>query len=94
MRLADVFVLSSNHEGQGLVLLEAMCLDIPVVSTDIPGPRSVITGNTGLLVENSIDGLVAGIQSVLNEQVSLMKFDFYRYQHNAIEEFESCVISI
>lgn len=93
MRLADVFVLSSNHEGQGLVLLEAMCLDVPVVSTDIPGPRSVITGNTGLLVENSIDGLVRGIESVLHGQVSLMKFDFYKYQSNAIEEFESHVIS-
>lgn len=92
MRLADVFVLSSNHEGQGLVLLEAMCLEVPVVSTDIPGPRSVIAENTGLLVENSIDGLVFGIDSVLNKKVSLMKFDFYKYQHNAIEEFEKRVV--
>lgn len=93
MRLADVFVLSSNHEGQGLVLLEAMCLEVPVVSTDIPGPRSVITGNTGLLVENSVDGLVTGIESVLSGQVSLMKFDFYKYQNNALEEFEKSVIA-
>lgn len=93
MRLADVFVLSSNHEGQGLVLLEAMCLDIPVVSTDIPGPRSVINDNSGLLVENSVEGLVTGIESVLNGQVSLDKFDFYQYQKNAISEFESYVIS-
>lgn len=93
MRLADVFVLSSNHEGQGLVLLEAMCLDVPVVSTDIPGPRSVIRDNTGLLVENSIEGLVGGIESVLNGQVNFMKLDYYKYQSNAIEEFEKYVIT-
>src|SRR5699024_9308418 len=34
---ADCFVLSSEHEGQGLVLLEAMALDKPIISVDIPG---------------------------------------------------------
>ena len=52
MRHSDVFVLSSLYEGLPLVLLEAISLGLPIVSTDCNyGPNEVIeTGENGLLV--------------------------------------------
>lgn len=45
---ADVFVSSSVFEGLPITHLEAMAAELPVVTTDIPGVREVVTdGETG-----------------------------------------------
>ena len=46
----DVFVLPSKSEGIPRCLMEALAAEIPVVASDIPGCRDLITTNqTGLL---------------------------------------------
>jgi glycosyltransferase involved in cell wall biosynthesis len=49
-REAKLFMLSSDEEGLGIVLLEAMACGVPVVSTDCGGPSTVVQhGETGRL---------------------------------------------
>lgn len=49
--LADALVLPSYREGLPNVLLQAACLECPVVATDIVGCRDVVIhGKTGFLV--------------------------------------------
>jgi 1,2-diacylglycerol 3-alpha-glucosyltransferase len=46
----DVFIFASATETQGLVLLEAMTLGVPVVSTAVMGTRDILAPAKGALV--------------------------------------------
>jgi len=52
LQAADVFVLSSLREGLPNVVLEAMALETPVISTRVAGiPRLIESGEHGLLID-------------------------------------------
>jgi 1,2-diacylglycerol 3-alpha-glucosyltransferase len=46
----DAFVFASRTETQGLVLLEALALGVPVVSTAVMGTREVLAQGRGCLI--------------------------------------------
>ncbi len=69
---ANLFVLSSDYEGFGNVLVEAMVHGLNIVSTDCPvGPREVLMDGTyGLLVPVAdAAAMAAAIEKALSEPV-------------------------
>ena len=46
----DIFVFASRTETQGLVLLEAMALGVPVISTAVMGTRDIIEPQRGAIL--------------------------------------------
>lgn len=68
---ADVFALSSEYEGFGNVLVEALEYGLPIVSTDCPfGPSEILGGGKyGILVEcNDSDALSTGLCMALRKR--------------------------
>jgi glycosyltransferase involved in cell wall biosynthesis len=67
---ADVFVLPSIQEGQGIVLLEAQASGKPVVAFDVGGVDEAVRNNeTGLLVERgNSDALADGLIKFLSDK--------------------------
>lgn len=89
----DCFVLSSDHEGQPMVLLEAMAFGRPIIATDIDGNRGVLKSNQyGLLVDNSADGLAQGMRMFIAGKVPSGEFDSQRYQMKALNMFHEVVV--
>lgn len=50
MRVAVATVLASEHEGLPRCVMESMCLETPVIGTDIRGTRDLLAKGCGLLV--------------------------------------------
>jgi glycosyltransferase involved in cell wall biosynthesis len=61
------FVLSSRHEPQGIVVVEAMAAGAPVVATRVGGvPETVQDGVNGLLVEGGdVNSMANGLHALL-----------------------------
>ncbi len=67
---ADVFVLPSIQEGQGIVLLEAQASGKPIVGFDVGGVNEAVrSGETGLLVKRgSSDELADALLRLLSDK--------------------------
>jgi len=76
MNSAAMFVLSSDYEGMPNVLLEALCMGMPAVSTDCPsgGPKE--------LIEDGVNGLLVpvGDEKALQEAMEKLADEDYAKQ--------------
>lgn len=65
----DLFVLCSHWEGHPLVLIEALTLGVPIISTDCPsGPSEILdNGKYGVLVKkNNVKKLASAITNMIS----------------------------
>ncbi|QQZ10347.1 glycosyltransferase [Heyndrickxia vini] len=83
----DCFILSSEYEGQGLVLLESLILEKPVIGTNVPGIKSVLAGGYGTLVEHDREALQQAMISFISKGIEQKKFDYVAYNQEAMEMF-------
>lgn len=88
VKACDGFILSSLYEGFGLVLVEADILGLPVVSTDIVGPRTFMQKQGGVLVEDSEVGIEDGIRRLISGEIPKLTVDYAEYNRNAVNEFK------
>ena len=88
---SDCFVLSSDYEGQPMVLLEALVLGTPVVTTSFGSVRGALPEGCGLITKRSIEGLAGGMRAFLRGEVPAKPFDYVAYNREATEEFYRAV---
>lgn len=69
LSIADALLLPSQSESFGLVALEAMACNVPVIATRVGGiPEVVVDGETGFLYEvGDVDGMSKGMIRILTD---------------------------
>lgn len=74
--MADIFIMPSLLEGFGRVLLEAMAMGIPYVSSDTTSLREIspLTAQQFLVKPGDIDGFAEKILTLLKDQFLYDKF--------------------
>lgn len=73
-KMSDIYVLSSDNEGFGIALLEAMATGLICVATKCPGPNEIIeNGINGFLIDKSVEGVTEGLTKALELSVEKSK---------------------
>ena len=91
MAAADCFVLSSDYEGQPMVILEALVLGLPVVTVDFGSSASALPDDSGLIVPQTVEGLVDGMTAFLRGEVRSGSFDYDAYNATVVTQFSAAV---
>ena len=79
MRESDILVMNSTFEGIPMIILEAISLGVPVITTDVGGIKEVLTYGQD---SEMTDGTVNQIQKAMEKICA----DYDRYSQNAYEK--------
>ena len=70
-RAGDIFVFASPTETQGLVLIEAMALGVPIVSTAVMGTATVLRdARSAQVSEENVDAFAAHVARLLHSPLA------------------------
>jgi glycosyltransferase involved in cell wall biosynthesis len=69
-RAFDVFALTSDHEPFGMVLLEAMVADLPIICSDSGGGAEVVQDVGILFPLGNVEKLASGLSTMAHTKVS------------------------
>ncbi|GAB3527360.1 CDP-glycerol glycerophosphotransferase family protein [Arthrobacter monumenti] len=87
MAAADCMVVSSDYEGQPMVILEALILGLPVLTTAFGSAKSALPDGMGLIVEQDDEALAEGMRKAIQREIPTGFFDADAYNRRAMDEF-------
>ena len=90
---ADIFILPTYSENFGMVIAEAMCCGVPVITTRGTPWEILEKENIGWWVEASISSLISTMQKALSLSTEELKQKGIRSRNIIMQEYSSSVIS-
>ncbi len=85
---ADMFLLSSRYEGLPTVIIEALILHVPCLSTDVAGIKQILNGKGGIISKNDEEDFYIKWKNILLDPNIITKLKDqlidYRYDNDVI----------
>ena len=83
---SNAFVLSSQYETFGVVIIEALACGLPVIATKCGGPESIITNGVGLLSDINEDSLSENLMWMVEKRSTYDSSYIRNYAKNNFSE--------
>ncbi len=94
IKRADLFVLPSVHEGQPVVVLEAMTLGVPVAAAFTPGTAELLDVGYGKLIGADPVTMARDLVDVLkNKSQAEGSFDAAEFRLKALQAFQDLAVN-
>lgn len=93
MKQCDYFIFPSIYEGQGISLLEARVLNLPIVVSNLPRMKGIfIKGGQYNIGGFSKEHILKGLNACYKNNVKRKYFDYDLYNKEAYREFEESIL--
>lgn len=91
MKECDCFVFPSEYEAQGLAVLEARMVNLPIIVNNYPAVESVVLGDKQYIMDDpSVESISKAMNAYLDGKIpSDYKFDLKEYNKAAYSQFEN-----
>lgn len=89
MNISDVYICPSYTEALSTTCIESLLLDVPVISTDVPGAREIIEKGTGAIIDNNDGELYKILEKVLKNSDIVSEWKKNKKQ---IDKFDESLI--
>lgn len=87
---ADAMILCSQFEGFPTTFIEAMIMNVPIITTNVSDAMDIIDNKYGIVVENNDNAIYDGMKKFLDEGFKIKKrFDFKKYNEESLKQLES-----
>lgn len=89
---ANAFVLSSEFEGFPVVFLEAMIMNVPIITTDVSDANIIVKDKFGYVVSSDDEGVYEGMKKFLDNGFKIKKrFDYEKFNKDSITIIEGMI---
>lgn len=81
---SDLFLLSSRYEGLPTVIIEALILHIPCISTEVAGIYEILNNSFGVITKNTENDFYLNLKYLLDnpQKIIEMKENLSNYKYN------------
>lgn len=94
LQSSKVMLMTSTHEGMPMVVLEAMALGVPIVSTPIDGIKKMINNECGGLSSNDEELVKYSLEIINNENVRTQKSKIIEKKFKEINNMDDYIKKI
>lgn len=93
LRKSKIFCMSSDYEGMSNSMIEAICVGLPIVTTDVSGVKELVEdGVNGYVIPCGDDNkLSTAFEKLMNNKQLIKKFSKYSYAKRELFKIDSIV---